>query len=215
MNNRNSPRAALARFIGRTCLVPALLLAAGNASAEMSQATMTAIFKANKDAVLNITGLVKFMCPHCSKIHEREAHGCGTVVDASGLMIVAGSHLGLQLGDGKVDIRESHLKALLPTGGEIAMKILLTDPDLELAILAPEQPAAPFKAVVWDPAVQADLLADLFVIGRLDKNMGNQSVAEPGNINAVERKPRTVYLSNIIGRDEHAGVPAFTAVAPA
>ncbi|MCX6997156.1 MAG: hypothetical protein NTV49_08725 [Kiritimatiellaeota bacterium] len=196
-------------------LMLAVLLAAGGASAEMSQAAMTAIFKTNQDAVLNITGLVKFMCAHCSKLHEREAHGCGTVVDDSGLMIVSGSHLGLNLADGKVDIRGSSLKATLPAGGEIAMKILLADPDLELAILAPERPASgqakPFRAVAWDPAVRAGLLDDLLVLGRLDKNMGQQPVAEPGKINAVDQKPRTIYFSNIISRDENAGAPGFTA----
>ena len=203
-----------------TKLVPpglalAFLLAAGGASAGMSPETMTAIFQANQDAVLNITGTLKYMCTHCSKIHEKEARGCGTVVDGSGLMIVSGSHLGLNLADGKLDIRESSLKAELPAGGGIAMKILLTDPDLELAILAPEQPAAgplkPFKAVAWDPAVKAELLDDLLVVGRLDKNMGNQPVAEPGKINAVDQKPRRIYFCNIIGREDNPGNPGFTA----
>jgi len=192
-----------------------LLWAAQRATAEMSPAAMTAIFETNKHAVLNLTGVVKYLCPHCQKIHEREAQGCGTVVDPAGLMIVSGSHLGLPLKEGKLDIRESSLKALRPDGSEVPMKILLTDPDLELAILAPEQPAAGqaalFKAVAWDPDVKAELLADLLVLGRLDKNLGNQPVAEPGKVNAVERKPRTIYFSNIISHSEHAGVPVFLA----
>ena len=189
----------------------ALLLTAGGADAGMPPEAMKKILEANQDAVLNLTGGLKYLCAHCSKVHEREARGCGTIVDPAGLMVVAGFHLGLDLGSGKIDIRESQLKAVLPDGRELAMKILLTDPDLGLAILAPEAAAQPFKAVPWDPAVKAELLDDVLVVGRLDKNMGNQAVAEPGKINAVDRKPRTLYFSNIINLAGDAGFPCFTA----
>jgi Na+/proline symporter len=80
-------------------------------------------------------------------------------------------------------------------------------------IMPDEAGVAPMRE---DTALWVALILAAFTIAfgtrHLDAAEHHQGlVAAIGKINAVERKPRTVYLSNIIGRDEHAGVPAFTA----
>ena len=160
-----------------------------------------------------LSGSLKFLCGRCDKVHEIEVEGPATVVDTKGLLLTSGSTVKITLSDRKTEIRESSLKVKLPSGAEVPMRVVLTDSDLGAILLAPEKPdavpAGAFKPVPWATAVGAQLLDDVVIVGRMDKNHDGLVETAPAKINAVDTKPRTRYICAILASGD--GEAAFNA----
>lgn len=189
------------------------LLGASVARAEVPPAAVQAIQSANQDSVLMLSGSLKFLCGRCDKVHETEVEGPVTVVDTNGLLLTSGSTVKIALSTRKTEIRESTLKVKLPSGVELPVRVVLTDSDLGAILLAPEKPAevpaGAFKPVRWATAAKAQLLDDVVIVGRMDKNHDGLVETVPAKINAVDSKPRTRYLCAILASGD--GEAAFNA----
>jgi hypothetical protein len=186
-----------------------VLLAAGAARAELPPVTVRAIQAANQDTVLMLSGSLKFMCGRCDKVHDTTVEGPVTVVDTNGLLITSSSTVQISLASRKIEVRESTLKVTLPNGTELPVRVVLTDGDLDAVLLAPEKPSAvpagAFKPVKWDTAAKAQILDDIVIVGRMDKNHDARVETAPAKINAVETKPRITYsCANLVSGDGEA-----------
>jgi hypothetical protein len=173
------------------------LLAVGVARAELPPATIRAIQTAHQDSVLMLSGALKFMCGRCNQVHDTTVEGPVTVVDTNGLLLTSSSTVKITLLTRKVEVRASTLKVKLPGGAELPVRVVLTDGDLDAVLLAPETPSAvpagAFKPVNWDAAVKAQILDDIVIVGRMDKNHDALVETAPAKINSVETKPRLMY----------------------
>lgn len=159
---------------------------------------------------------------------EQEIEAIGTVIDASGLVVVAedafnpyakivkqfsGSMAGgaASLRELKIDLTQVEIR--LPDGTEIPAKVALKDPDLGLSFVMPDKPAdeskpnpkLPHLELGETPTVQ--VLDELISLGRLGKSLDSQPTLTLGRITAIVKKPRELYC----GSPGAEGAPVFTA----
>ena len=131
-------------------LVACLLVAfAGMAFGDEVAEKGRAVFEANKDAVVTVRSVVSLSFG--GEENERESWANGTIVDESGLTVVALSFLdptqlfkamGRDMGD--MGSKVVSLNIVLPDGTEIPAEEAIRDKDLDLALLRPiEQPGQP------------------------------------------------------------------------
>jgi hypothetical protein len=173
------------------------LLAAGLARAEVPPATVSAIQAAHQDSVLMVSGTLKFVRGSGGKVHDVTVEGPVTVVDTNGLLLTSSSTVPIPLSTRKIEIQGNTLTVKLPNGVELPVRVVLTDRDLAAVVLAPEKagavPAGAFKPVNWATTAQAQVLEDIVIVGRMDKNHDARVETAPSKINAVETKPRRRY----------------------
>ena len=186
-------------------LIGQLLVAA--ARAEMPAAQARAILQANQDAVLLVQGTIKFV----DAKSEMNVALAGTVVDASGLVMISST-----MGAAEWKNAEQHLSLRLPDGAEIPARLVLSDDDLGLAVLAaaprPGDPRPVFKTVALDREAQAAVYADVVTLGRLGKEYHFRPAVDTGKVLAVTTHPRTLYLVNTNpGGPYRCGLPTFLA----
>jgi S1-C subfamily serine protease len=105
----------------------------------------------------------------------------------------------------------SDVKMRLADGTEIPARLIMKDPDLDLAFIAPEkdgEAALPtFTYVDLKNGARANELDVVVALGRLGKSLNRESTVNLGRLSAVVRKPRTFYVGTIA---QALGVPVFT-----
>lgn len=189
-------------------IVCGILFAAGATRAELPPETIRAIHEANKDSVLMLSGTLKYQN---QRLREIQVAGPVTVVDAKGLLLTSSSTVRLPMSARKTEIRESTLKVKLPSGAELPVRVVLTDADLGAVVLAPENPSAipagAFKPVNWDTAAKAQQLDPVVIVGRTEKAYGGLPDSAAGKINAVDHKPRLLYICALLASGD--GEAAF------
>ena len=134
------------------CLIFALALALAGTSApgradELAEKGR-AIFKQHQHAVVTVQAVMKISYPGAAKSTENRQDLTGTVVDPSGLTVLALSAcdpsemyqrmLAEQGSQNKLDIEVTDLKILLDDGTELPAEIVLRDKDLDLAFIRPK-----------------------------------------------------------------------------
>ena len=210
----------------RVILSAALTLALGGACALGGSDTRDkarAVFEKNKDAVLWVTATIKIELSGAGSVlssKETEVQALGTVIDDSGLTVVSYSALDpgaaytgrtvkLQGENVKLSAKSEHseVKINLADGKEIPAKIVLKDPDLDLAFVMPEKAdtklgVTPVK-LGKTPAVKT--LDELVCLGRMPKAMDQTPQAALSELTGVIKKPRTLLMG---GRT--LGGPVFT-----
>ncbi len=151
---------------------------------------------------------------------EQEIEVVGTVIDPSGLTVVSNTALdpfgalGMMLNIGGQSINTkstlSDVKITLADGTEIDAKLVLKDPDLDLAFVMPEktdgEELPKFKHVPLDKGATAEMLDPMIELSRLGKSLDRQCSVQLSRISAVVKKPRTFYC----GGAGMGGTPAFT-----
>lgn len=104
----------------------------------------------------------------------------------------------------------SDVKITLADGTEIDAKLVLKDPDLDLAFIMPQKTddteLPTFKYVPLDKNAKAEQLDAMIGLSRLDKSMNRECTVWMSRVAAVVTKPRTFYC----GGAEGVGTPAFT-----
>ena len=156
---------------------------------------------------------------------EQKISTVGTVVDASGLTVVSLMSLNPIGESRKINIRSggqpmsailkgevSEVRIRLTDGTELSARVVLKDEDLDLAFIAPKaKPDADARKQLQNvdlnqAAPKADRLAQVVLLGRLDKNMNRELAVHIRRIVAVVTKPRTFYF---LGGGQ-PGTPVFT-----
>jgi hypothetical protein len=161
-----------------------------------STETLQKIVAENQDSVLYFGGAIKFLCGRCTKEHDYRVVSTALVVDAAGLLL---ARIQGPLGDPKSEIRESTLSVTLPSGAEVPVRVAVADTELRVLVLAVEKPedarAHAFKPVKLDSSEAAKVMDDLVVLRRFDRRLGYALNTTIVQVNAVDTKPRTAYLS--------------------
>jgi hypothetical protein len=204
----NAPRRANGRR-GYLTFLAALVVAASatRIRAEVSPEAIGNVVTNHQDAVLFLSGTVKFLCGRCTQIHQFPVRTTAVVTDSQGLLLAASVG---PLADPKTEIRDSTLHVRMPDGAEVPVRVAVTDEDLEVVVLKAERAedvrAHPFKPLDLESPARARPLDELVVLRRHDAGANYLVSAATVRVNAVESKPLRTYFS--------AGLPEGQGISP-
>ncbi len=178
------------------------------------------IFKKNQHAVVTVQEVLKVSAPGASRANEAKQELTGTVLDPSGLTVLALSAcdpsemyqrmLGSDASRGRVETEISDMKILLDDGTEMPAEIVLRDKDLDLAFIRPKaKPATPMASVDMSKTSPAQVLDQVVTLNRLNSAAGRAYSASAERISAVVQKPRTFYIPDSNMTSTTLGSPAF------
>jgi S1-C subfamily serine protease len=206
------------------CLVFALALvlagAALSARADEVAEKGRNIFKQYQHAVVTVQVVLKVSYSGAPKTSENRQDLTGTVVDPSGLTVLALSAcdptemyqrmMSEEASKLKLDIEVTDIKILLDDGMEIPSEIVLRDKDMDLAFIRPKtKPASPMAAVDLAKAAPAQVLDQVITLNRLNSAAGRAYAASVERISAVIQKPHTFYIPDSSMTSTTLGSPAF------
>ena len=178
------------------------------------------IFKKNQRAVVTVQEVLKMSSAGGSRANESKQDLTGTVLDGSGLTVLALSAcdpsemyqrmMGEDYSRGRVETEITDMKILLDDGTEVPAEIVLRDKDLDLAFIRPKtKPATPMAAVDLNKSAPAQLLDQVITLNRLNSAAGRAYSASVERISAVIQKPRTFYIPDSTMTATTLGSPAF------
>jgi S1-C subfamily serine protease len=196
-----------------------LLLAGLTASSRADELTEKGrdIFTKNQRAVVTVELVQKVAASGRYQAREAKKDLTGTVVDGSGLTVIALSaadpaELYRRLSqEYKTEIEISEVKLLLDDGTELPAEIVLRDKDLDLAFIRPKtKPATPMPAIDLSKSGHAQVLDQVIALNRLKRGAGRAYAASVERISAVVQKPRTFYIPDSGVTETGMGSPAFS-----
>jgi hypothetical protein len=178
------------------------------------------IFNKSQQTVVTVQVVLKMSYSGAARSGETRQELTGTVVDPSGLTVLALSAcdpsemyqrmLAEQSSQYKLDVEVTDLKILLADGTELPAEIVLRDKDLDLAFVRPKsKPASPMAAVDLSKSATAQLLDQVITLNRLNSAAGRAYAASVERISAVIQKPRTFYIPDSTMTSTTLGSPAF------
>jgi len=178
----------------------------------------------HRDAVVTVAVVIQqqFSSGGMSQDDESKSEVTGTVIDASGLTVVALSEtdpsaliesmMGSMMQDMNISSEITDAKILMRDGSEVPMRIVLRDKDLDLAFLRPtEALEEPMAFVALDGSTEAGLLDQLFVINRLGRVAGRAHSVSIERVESVVERPRRFYIPGKDPTNSGLGCPAFSA----
>lgn len=186
-----------------------LLLPVANAADGPLREKGMALSAAYKDAVIYLSAVAEIevtLGEGPSKKEERKLEVLGTVISKDGLIVtplsaldvassVDGRTVNSPRGPVKISAKGTtkEVKILMSDGSEIPAKLVSKDPDLDLAFVRPEDADSAKKLTPVDSANYAplQLLEDVIVLGRLNKELNREGVVFTSEIVSLIRKPRT------------------------
>ncbi len=102
------------------------------------------------------------------------------------------------------------LKMILADGSEINGEVVLRDPDLDLALVRPiEKPSSAITFLDLKDPVQPEMLEPILVLARMGENIGREMMATAGRVQAVIKKPRLAYVTDMNAMMGGLAVPVF------
>lgn len=200
------------RLVSLLTLGLMLALAVPAFGADAAKDKAREVFNQNKDSVIWVTGLAKteLSAGGQSQNVESKVQALGTIVDASGLTVVANSAIDpavnysgrmVQSPTGekvKLSAKTTHSQVMLvmPDGKEVEAEIVLTDDVLDLAFVMPKDRTAKLgvKAVTMGKTPKVEVLDELVCLGRLPKGMDQAAVVASSEISGVVTKPRKFFM---------------------
>ena len=201
-------------------LATALLLAVAPGRADELAEKGRDIFKRYQHAVVTVQVVLKMSYSGAGRSAENRQDLTGTVIDPSGLTVLALSAcdpsdmyqrmMSDESAKSKLDIEVTDIKILLDDGTEIPSEIILRDKDLDLAFIRPKtKPASPMAAVDLTKSAAVQVLDQVITLNRLNSAAGRAYAASVERINAVIQKPRTFYIPDSSMTATTMGSPAF------
>jgi len=143
--------------------------------------------------------------------NERKTEVTGTVVDPSGLTVLALSSVDpsamFDMSRQKFELEvKRHQGSCWKTTAICRAEIVLRDKDLDLAFVRPKtKPAKPMVAADPSKAGSAQVLDEVLTISRLGKAAGRAHAASVERISAVVQKPRLFYIPDSMNDRDEAG----------
>jgi S1-C subfamily serine protease len=179
------------------------------------------IFQKNQHAVVTVEVVLKTSRGDSSQSSESKQDITGTVLDPSGLTVVALSAcdpselyqrmMGDDYSKYKVETEITDLKLLLDDGTEIPAEIILRDKDLDMAFVRPKlKPANPMAALDLTQNSKAKVLEQVIALNRLNSAAGRAYSASVERVSAVIQKPRTFYIADGAMTSTTLGAPVFS-----
>ncbi len=161
-----------------------------------------------------------------SREEESKTEITGTVINPSGLTVTSLSSLdpgsiimdmmGGQTGLGAFDMdmksQVTSATLLLEDGTELPGRVVLRDPDLDLAFVQPdEKPEKALPHLDLSNSAEPEVLESIISLGRLGKLARRKETAAIGRITARVDKPRPFYVPAVsLASDLPLGCPVFT-----
>jgi hypothetical protein len=178
------------------------------------------IFKQHQQAVVTVQVVLKMSYSGANRSSENRQELTGTVLDPSGLTVLAlsacdPSEMYQRMTSGgssqyKLETEVTDIKILLADGAELPAEIVLRDKDLDLAFIRPKtKPATPMAAVDFTKSAPAQLLDQVITLNRLNSAAGRAYSASVERISAVIQRPRTFYIPDSTMTATALGCPAF------
>ena len=178
------------------------------------------VFKKNQHAVVTVQEVLKMSAGGGSRANEAKQDLTGTVLDPSGLTVLALSECDpsemyqRMLGEGasrnRVETEITDMKILLDDGTEVPAEIVLRDKDLDLAFIRPKAKlASPMTAVDLTKSSPAQVLDQVITLNRLNSAAGRAYAASVERISAIIQKPQTFYIPDSTMTSTTLGSPAF------
>jgi len=177
------------------------------------------LFKKNQHSVVTVQEVLKMSASGSSRSTESKQDLTGTVVDPSGLTVLAlsacdpGEMYQRMVGEDysrRVETEITDLKILLDDGSEVPAEIVLRDKDLDLAFIRPKiKLPAPMTAVDLSKSSPVQVLDEVVTLNRLNSAAGRAYAASVERITAVIQKPRTFYIPDSTMTSTTLGSPAF------
>jgi len=206
------------------CLLGALSTVVALAADTPAQAAGRALHRTLADAVVIIRATVSVTVTpgdQPAQTQDRTVEQLGTVVSADGRIVLSNSSLdpagfidgrtvNTPAGPMKISATSQvkELFIVLADGTEVPAKVVLSDKDLNLAMVAPSAPAsASFVAVDTAASATVEALDDVVVLGRMDKSFNRCPKVEVDSVAAVISKPRPLISIHV----DTLGCPVFNA----
>jgi hypothetical protein len=178
------------------------------------------LFKKNQHAVVTVQEVLKVSSGSSSRSAETKQDLTGTVIDPSGLTVLALSAcdptemyqrmMGEDYARNRVETEISDMKILLDDGTEVPAEIVLRDKDLDLAFIRPKtKPTSPMASIDLTKTSPAQVLDQVVTLNRLNSAAGRAYAASVERITAVIQKPRTFYMPDSTMTATALGSPAF------
>ena len=211
--NHQSKPILLALVLGLACVAPPC-------GADELAGKGREIFNKNHQAVVTVQVVLKMSYSGTAKSSETRQEITGTVLDPSGLTVLALSAadpsemyqrmMAEQGSQYKLETEVTDVKILLDDGTELPAEIVLRDKDLDLAFVRPKsKPASPMAAADFGKSSPAQLLDEVITLNRLNSAAGRAYAASVERISAVIQKPRTFYIPDSTMTSTTLGSPAF------
>ena len=208
------------RFFVNLMLAAAVAGAAQSVRADEVAEKGREICKKYQYAVVTVQVVLKMSYPGAAKSSESKQDLTGTVIDPSGLTVLALSAadptdmyqrmMSEEAAKSRLDIEVTDLRLLLNDGTEVPAEIVLRDKDLDLAFIRPKAKlTTPMAAVDLKQAAPAQLLDQLVTLNRLNSAAGRAYAASLERISAIIQKPRTFYIPDSSMTATTLGSPAF------
>ncbi len=197
-------------------LAGAVLLAARTPAGEADAVkTAKGLVAKHKDAIVMVEVVIKIKAFYKGRQvadREQKLEINGTVIKSNGLTVVsnAGADPTSQIPKRpglKIDTSVTGVKIILADGTEHAAKKVLTDKDLDLAFIRPDDPKLQLPCLELKKAPAPELLDSLVSLTRL----GRKASREPGvaitRVLSIIKKPRVRYVAS---GSIFAGCPVFS-----
>jgi serine protease Do len=179
------------------------------------------ILEKHGPAVITVQVLLKVSYSGSSTPSETKEDITGTVLDSSGLTVLALSAcdpselyqrvLSDEYSRAKVQTEVTDIKILLEDGTEVPCEIVLRDKDLDLAFIRPKtKPATSLPFVDLTKSGPAQALDQLLALYRLNGAAGRSCAGAMERVSAVIKKPRTLYIPESSMTGTTRGAPAFS-----
>ena len=201
-------------------IVLSVALAASSAWGAAPKESAKSVYEKHGDSLVWVLAVLEIEASaggQPAQQQEQEIEVLGTVVHKDGLIAVPLSVLNPTLalrgrmintpgGPMKLETKANFKKVriLLEDGSEIPAKVLVTDEDIDLAIVGPDVEDEDAQEVTYKPVDLAsdatlDVLDPQILLYRLSKHMDRTLAVEIGQCAAVIKRPRTYYQCTMIG----------------
>ena len=178
------------------------------------------ILEKNGRAVLTVQVLLKISYSGATTPSETKEDLTGTVIDSSGLTVLALSScdpselyqrvMAEEYSKSKVQTEIADIKIILDDGTELPSEVVLRDKDLDLAFIRPKvKPPNPVSFIDLTKSSSALSLDQVLALYRLNGAAGRSCAGAIERISAVIKKPRTLYIPETTMTATTAGAPAF------
>jgi hypothetical protein len=158
---------------------------------------------------------------------ENEIEAVATMIDPSGLAVLSHSNIDparifgealKQAKTGAEDMPKFNIetdigdaKMLLPNGNEVPARIVMRDKDLDLVFIKPiEQLKEAVSAIDLSKNTRPSIADNIMVLSRLDSVAGRIPSISLYRIEAIVKKPRTLYVIDQNAVAGRLGAPVFS-----
>ncbi len=185
-----------------------------------------AILEAHKSAVVTLAIVLNQKVSFgggSSRDSEAKLEATGTVISPEGLIIMSLSQTdpssimeAMMAASGRganveMETEVRDIKIMLGDGTEVPAEVILRDKDLDMAFVRPKvKPAAAFTFVDIQDAGTPDYLDQIITLNRLGQVAGREHGVSVERIQAIVKRPRTLYLPGNDPTQTGLGSPAFT-----